>query len=211
MNKILLITCVVVSFIASSQESSTLVSQKSSKKTSMFLNEDGKIIYTNTVEINGKDQKKLYLDAKEYILLNNTDKGFPTILDDNNDRVYFKNSFIVPHRKYMFPIFFNNTDWNLVYTTKLYFKDGKYKYEVTDLFVWIKKKARINGMYWGYGISSATITEAQVIKKDLEKIYKVKRYRGRWSRIIYKTDKGIKSEIEKFEKYMNKENDLKKW
>ena len=79
------------------------------------------------------------------------------------------------------------------------------------MFITKKQPAKINSLYWGYGFSSGTITEATVVKKDLEEMYKVKRYRTRKAMLFWEIDKGIKVEIANYEKYMKQENNQKKW
>src|SRR5690606_26757048 len=121
-----------------------------------------------------------------------------------------KGSFKVPFRKYYFPIFFKTKIYDEVYTMKIYFKDQKFKYEVTDASIQRKIKAKIKGIYWGYGVSSSTITEAEVLKYDLEKLY-IDRYRKPFYKVFQYSDKGIKGEIEKLTTYLNKENTMNEW
>ena len=102
---------------------------------------EAKISYEGVVDIEGKNQQKLYADAKEYILLNYTAKDFPTILDEANERIYVKGTFKAHLRKYIFPFFFHSTVYDLIYTYKIYFKDNKYKYEITDMVLTRKTNA----------------------------------------------------------------------
>lgn len=180
------------------------------KQAQLPMNTDNKVCYSGIVEIPNKTQEKLYADSKEYVLLNYTSREFPTILDEKNDRIYIKGKFKVPIMKYAFPIFVSKSWWELVYTAKFYYKDGKYRYEITDMFIMKKNKAKVTGSYWGGGYSG-TITEAQIVKRDMEFIYSVKRYRTQFAQICWKIDDGIKLELAKYEKYMNQENNQKNW
>lgn len=181
------------------------------KHVQLPFNSDNKISYNGVIDIPSKSQQKIYKDSKEYVLLNYTNRDFPTIADDHGERIYVKGRFTVPHLKYGFPIFMHVTKWDLVYTAKFYFKDGKYRYEITDLFIMRKLPAKIKTQYWGYGSSTGSINEAKIVKRDMEKIYKVKRYRTQFALICWKVDKGIKAEIANYEKYMKQENDQNKW
>ena len=86
---------------------------------------DSIICYGGVVDCS-KSQIKLYEDSKEYFLLNYTNKNMPVVLDEKNERIYAKGVFEVPFKKY------GGTDeYNLIYTFKAYFKENKYRYEVT--------------------------------------------------------------------------------
>ncbi len=165
------------------------------------FNEENKICYTGVVEIKGKTKEQLYRDAKEYILLNYTNNGCPTILDEENDRIYVKGSYKVHFRKRYFPIFFKTTIYDLVYTLKIYFKDGKIKYEMTDVFIQIKINPRATGIYWGYGVSTMQIKEAEVRKYDLEKLY-IPRYRKEFYRLFQHTNNGAYGVVNIFSVYL---------
>ena len=177
----------------------------------MPMNDEKKISYVGVVNIEGKNQQKLYADAKEYIVVNYTAKDFPTILDEANERIYVKGTFRTPLRKYIFPIFFHTTVYDLIYTYKIYFKDNKYRYEITDMVLTRKTNARLKGYYWGGGVSSGSIEEGQVFKTDLEKMYSVRRYRKKWNKLFYTVATEVNKEIERLNSYMKKENDSKKW
>ncbi len=222
MKKVLFLGCILAASIMISQNTAVVyeniddtipkvVKVKEGRHAILPFNSEGKICYTGVVDIPSKNQEKLYKDSKEYVLLNYTSKDFPTIAEDQGERIYIKGRFMAPHLKYGFPIFVHKTWWDVVYTVKFYFKDGKYKYEITDLFIMKKLPAKIKQQYWGYGYSKGNIEESKVIKKDLEKMYKVKRYRTRFALIFWKIDQGIKAEIANYEKYMKQENDQKKW
>ena len=182
--------------------------------TVMPFNEEGKICYSGVVEIKDKNQEKLYKDAKEYVLLNYTNREFPTILDETNERIYIKGTFKTKIRSYVFPFFTHSKPFDLVYTLKIYFKDGKYKYELTDLMYIRKINARIKGYYWGNGYGggmiNSQIQEAQVIKYTGERMYSVDRYRKYYSKLILLSDAGIKNELYNLEKFMHKDNNYKK-
>jgi hypothetical protein len=177
----------------------------------MPMNEEQKICFSGVVDIPEKSQQKLYSAAKEYILLNYTARDFPTILDEVNERIYVKGTFKAHLRKYAFPIFFHSTVYDLIYTYKIYFKDNKYKYEITDMILTRKTNAKIKGYYWGNGISSASIKDGEVIKTDLEKMYKVKRYRQKWNKLFFMVETEVSNEVARFNKALQKEDKSKDW
>lgn len=174
------------------------------------FNDDGKITYLGVLEDVNKTSEQLYLDTKEYILLNYESKGYPVLVDEKNKRIYVKGTFKVHFRKWYFPFFFRTKIYDEIYTLKIYFKDNRVKYEITDLFIQRKTNARISGYYWGYGVSTASIKESEVIKYDLEKLY-IKRYRRKFYKLFQHTDKGIKSEIEALTKILIEENKMDDW
>lgn len=176
----------------------------------MPFNDESKICYDGIVDIPEKDKAHLYKEAKEYVLLNYTNNGYPVLLDEENERIYVKGAFEVPFRKYYFPFFINTKEYNEVYTMKLFFKDNKIRYEITDISIQRKLKAKVKGVYWGYGVSTSTISEAEVLKYDLEQLY-IDRYRKPFYKLFQYSAKGIKGEIEKMSTFMAREYIIKDW
>ena len=220
-NQLICILCLLFSSsIVFSQntynEQEVVVSPKpiNNKLAIMPFNSDNKICYSGVVDIKGKNKEKLYKDAKEYVLLNYTSRDFPTILDEVNERIYIKGTFKTRLKRYAFPIFSHSTKYDLIYTLKIYFKDGKYKYELTDLMYIRKINAKIKGQYWGNGygggIINSEIQEAQVIKYTAERMYGIERYRKKYNKIIFMSNDGIVAELDNLERFMRKENEYKK-
>jgi len=180
------------------------------QKAELPFNEDKKICYQGVVEIPQKNKTQLYKEAKEYVLLNYINKGCPVILDEENERIYVKGAFKVRFRKFYFPFFFSTKKYDEVYTMKIYFKDNKIRYDISDIFIQRKLNAKATGYYWGYGVSTTTIKESEILKYDLEKLY-IKRYRGKFYRLFQDSDNGTKGEIEKFSNYLKKDNNMNNW
>jgi len=180
------------------------------QKAELPFNEDKKFCYQGVVEIPNKNREQLYKEAKEYVLLNYKNKDFPVLIEEENERIYVKGTFKVRFRKYYFPIFFKTKIYDEVYTMKIYFKDNKIRYEISDIFLQRKINAKATGYYWGYGISTTSIKESEIIKYDLEKFY-IKRYRGQFYRLFQDSDKDIKNEIDKLSNYLKKDNNMNNW
>lgn len=169
-----------------------------------------KIKYEGVVEVKQKSKSEIYTDAKEYILMNYTNKGYPTLIDEVNERIYVKGTFKVPFRKWYFPFIFKTTIYDEIYTLKLYFKEGKFRYEITELFIQRKTNARATGYYWGNGVSTATLKESEVITNELEKYY-IPRYRKKKYKLFQSSDNSLNKEISKLKEFLTKENKMNDW
>lgn len=169
-----------------------------------------KIKYEGIVEVKKKSKSELYNDAKEYILMNYTNKGYPTLIDETNERIYVKGTFKVPFRKWYFPFIFKTTIYDEIYTLKLYFKEGRFRYEITEINIQRKTNARATGYYWGSGVTTTTLKQSEVITNELEKYY-IPRYRKKKYKLFQSSDNSINKEISKLTYFLRKENKMNDW
>jgi hypothetical protein len=174
------------------------------------FNEDDKICYTGIIDVPNKTKEEIYEQMKEYLFLNYTNKGNPITIDEKDNRLYVKGSFKVKFRKKYFPVTIITRVFDEVYTLKLFFKDNRMKYEIVDVTIQRKLDARVSGINWGYGLSSAKIKEAKIIMFNLEEFYTPK-HRKKFGKLYQESDSGMKEVIKKFTNYLSEDNNLNNW
>ncbi len=214
MKLIITIGLVIITLLLNAQNTptnsviDTLSSPKKDKHITMPIDENSKIAFSGVSAVVNKTKQQLYSSAKEYIVLNYTAKDFPTILDEQNERIYVKGTFKTHLKKSPLT---HAIKYDLIYTYKIFFKDNKYRYEITDFILTQKTNSRISGYYWGGGFTGGSIKEGQVITTALEKMYAVKRYCTKKRKLFYIIDLEINKEITRLNDFMKKEIKVKEW
>ena len=92
---------------------------------------DGKIIYTEVVSIEGRNQDELYASAREWIAKAfNSANNVIQMEDKDNGKIVGKALNSVTHRG----LGLEHPSGEIHYTISIASKDGRYKYEITDFY-----------------------------------------------------------------------------
>ena len=96
----------------------------------MPTNDNGQIYFSEVIELEGFSQNDLYLNAKEFFV--NTFKSADDVIqmDDKEDALIIGK----PLSVITITVMGMGTEVKLYYTIKIQSKDGRYKYEIYDLF-----------------------------------------------------------------------------
>ena len=93
--------------------------------------ENGKIIYTEVVEVESKSKDDLYTSAREWFAKSYNSANNVIQMDDKESgKIVGKALMPVYHKAF-------GSDYdsgNIHYTISIYLKDGRYKYEVSDFY-----------------------------------------------------------------------------
>jgi hypothetical protein len=121
-----------------------------------------KVSYTDIINAGSSSKKALFDKAKKWIVSKNTTLNPYTITYESEDgQVLGKGTFTLPvgRMKYVVP-----------FAIKIAVKDGKCKYELTDLMIQYRTEARASSGGYGYWGSSKS-TEAETLEYSLETFY----------------------------------------
>lgn len=121
-----------------------------------------KVSYSEIIDAPSSSKKALFDKAKKWIVSKNTTLNPYTITYESEDgQVLGKGTFTLPvgRMKYVVP-----------FAIKIAVKDGKCKYELTDLMIQYRTEARASSGGYGYWGSSKS-TEAETLEYSLETFY----------------------------------------
>lgn len=122
-----------------------------------------KVSYSDVVTQNGESSAKLLAKAKKWLLTKNSEQNpYSITLENEKDGTLVgKGTFALPvdRRKYV-----------VQFAVNIATKDGKCKYDLTDLVVQFRTKAGSSGGGWGY-YSSSSYREAETLEYSLETFY----------------------------------------
>lgn len=147
----------------------------------------GKVVYTEIVYVESKTKDELYLNGKEWLA--NTFKSSKEVIDmDDKEagQIIGKGLFVVSL----------NGDWGYIhFTVALYFKDGRYKYEIKNISHENPKSSSRSGL----GDGGAVENEKPACGKMLMS-------KKQWEKIKVNADSNIKNLIADLNYYMIKSN-----
>lgn len=99
------------------------------QKGNLIQLKDGTILYTGVVQLNTSLKKNdLYINAKKFFVEKLASRKEDIQTNDNLDTVTSKGFFVI----YWKSSFLYTRETRIWHSVKLYLKDGKYKYEITD-------------------------------------------------------------------------------
>jgi len=151
--KLVVTLCVILSALCTSVSAQELPLNHTTNKVS----------YTDVVIADGESKAKLLAKAKKWIVSKNTEQN-PYLISLENEQegtIVGKGNFPLPgdRRKY-----------TVQFAISIATKDGKCKYEFTDLVIKFRTNAGSSGGGWG-GYGGSTHREAETLENSLETFY----------------------------------------
>jgi hypothetical protein len=120
-----------------------------------------KVSYAGVVDAPGSTSKALCERAKKWILTKNSTINPYTVSYEGDGSITGKGTFTLPAKHFKYVVQFN---------IKVLTKDGKCRYEFTDLIVQYRTAAKSSAGGWAYHASS-THTDAETLEYSMETFY----------------------------------------
>lgn len=122
-----------------------------------------KVVYTSVVNADGQTQKSLYDKAKKWIATKKTEATPYSVVydDEKSGSVNGKGTFMMPAGR---------NKYTVQFAINIQTKQGKIKYEITDIVIQFRTKAGSSGGGFGYW-GGSTYHEAENLEYSLETFY----------------------------------------